>query len=401
MKPRALTALAAVVASATLSVARADVITVGPSQDIQDAIDLLMINSDPTDTVRIAPGTYAESLVIDFSGTNQTGLTIVRDQNQRPIITGGILVRDAFRVTLYGLRVDSPHGDGNAAIRVRDSSAVSVERCSGFAGDDGGLDASDSFEIVVLDSDFVGMDETGGEGGIGVRIDGGCAHYLDDVVASSNEAIGFLIEADEVRMAKLVAEGNGEGGIAVHGFANSLSKSDANKNDGFGIEVVGVCDVKKCDVNGNEGTGIRFGEDGGATMHGGSIRNCNVKKSGGNGIVVKEEHRGLLIQENKVIESGGSAVRLVGDANHVTKNTIKDSKSGSDGGHGVLVTSSSGRNCIDQNTFNDNSGVAVRVEGDSNYVLANKGKGGDGFVDAGGSGNSGRANSTSGTNHFP
>lgn len=381
--------------------ARGAVLTVGPSQSIQTAIDLLMINSDSFDTIRVAPGTYNESLLIDFSGTNQVGLTIVRLQNQRPVITGGILVRDAFQVTLSGLRVDSNHGDQLAAIRVRDSSAVAIDRCSGFPGDDGGLDAQDSFEIVVLSSDFVGMNDTAGQGGYGVQIVGGCAHFLNSVDASGNETVGFSIEADEVEMKNLVAVGNESGGILVDGLENTLKNSESKNNEGFGISVIGGCDIKGCDVNGNDGVGIRFGEDGGSTQHGGSVKNCTLKKNGSNGIVVKEEHRGLLIKGNTLNENSGSAVRLVGDGNHVTDNNIKKSKSGSDGGHGVLVIDVSSRNCIDQNTFKENAGAGVRLLGDDNYILANVGKNGDGFIDAGGTGNSGRANVSNGTNDFP
>ena len=385
----------------TASAARADTITVAPGQSIQAAIDLLMINSAPIDTVLISPGTYPEAVVVDFTGTNQTGLTLARKQTSRPIILGGVTIRDAFRVTLSGLRVDSPNGDQKAAIVVRDSTAVAIDKCAGFGGDDGGGDAEDSYEVVVLLSDFSGMQETSGEGGYGVKIVGGCAHFLRSVTAAGNENEGVYLQADESELRDVSVSGGENGGILVDGLRNTLKSCTSKGNAGFGIEVRGVADLKSCSVTGNDGVGVRFGEDGGAQFHGGLLKGSTIKNNGGNGVLVREEHRGLLVKGNKLTGNKGAGVRLIGDGNHVTDNSIKETKSGSSGGHGVLVESASSRNCIDQNTLKGNAGTGVRLEGDDNFVLANVGKSGDGFVDAGGSGNSGRANVTSGSNDFP
>jgi len=401
MRPRLASLLITVLCLTIAPTATADTITIAPGQSIQAAINLLLINSSPIDTVLLSPGTYAQSAVVDFSGTNQTGMTIARKQSSRPIILGGILVRDAFRVTLSGLRVDSPHGDQTAAIVVRDSSAIAVDKCSGFPGDDGGLDVEDTFEMVVLQSDFSGMEVTSGEGGYGLKIIGGCAHFLSNVEAAANEREGIFIQADESELRDVVATGGEAGGMLIDGLRNVLKSCTAKSNGGVGIAIEGVADLKSCTVAANDGVGVRFGEDGGSTEHGGVLKGSTIKNNGGNGVLVREEHRGLIVKGNKLTANKGAGVRLIGDGNHVTDNSIKETKSGSNGGHGVLIESASRRNCIDQNTVKENAGTGVRVEGDDNYVLANVGKSGDGFVDAGGSGNSGRANTTSGNNDFP
>lgn len=404
MKLGAAAALAFLGAVST-GAARADTIAVGPGGSIQAAVDLLLINSDPTDTVLVHPAVYPETVVIDFTGSNQQAMVIARAQKERPWITGGIRVRHARLVTLAGLKVSSSSADGQASIVGEDTTGFAVIDCVTPAGDEGGLDAQDCFEVVVIDSRFAGMERKTATDGFGVRIVGGCAHFLEDVEATGNEGPGIVVQADETELRRCEVMGNGtvgEPGLVLEGSRNLVKDGEYSGNGAHGIDVFGTARIKGATVRENDGAGIRVGREGPEVSAGGSVRGCTIKSNGKPGILVRSGHSGLEIFDNAIVKNSGAGIRLLGDRCHVRKNVIKSTEGGSAGGHGIVVEAGSRAHCIDANVFKGNTGHAVFLFGDDNYLLANLGKGGDGFVqDPSASGNDGRANVTNGPNDFP
>lgn len=381
--------------------ARADEFVVAPPASLQTVVDLAKINSDPFDVIFVNPGLYDESVTIDFTGSNQEGLAIVRNAKQRPTITGGVLVKDARLVTLGGFRVDSQHGDGVAAVRIRTSTGVAIVDCVGFVGDDGGVDADDTYEVIVEDCNF--SDMTGGGAGYGVRIIGRCGHQVRKTIVDGNGHRGLWIEADRTVVRDCRAEGNGPngaaGGMYVMGHQNEIRDCEVADNEGFGMVVAGTCRIRGNDVTGNDGVGIRYGDGLAQTSSGGEIRSNKVKKNGGFGIVVREDQNGCELKQNTVTENAGSGIRIQGDRHVVRANIVKKNKSG---GHGVEVTTTSSGNCIEQNSFGGNTGEAVLVDGSDNLLINNGAKGNDGYVNSpGATGNDGHTNKTAGTNDFP
>ncbi len=380
----------------TASRASAAQFVVSPPASIQDAVNFALAGSDVFDVIFVNPGTYDEAVTIDFTGTTQIGLIIARNTSVQPKVSGGITVQDARLVSLLGLKVDSSHGDSNAAITLRRVTGVAIADCRGFAGDAGGVDADDCYEVIVDGCEFSGMTN------YGVRITGRCGHEVKKSTTNDNDNIGIWIEADRTVVKSCSAEGNGVGAIQVIGVANSVLSCDASKNDGYGVGVIGTATIKGNDIIGNSGTGVRLGDDLPDLAFGGAIKK-NTINGNGFGIVIKEDHDGCDISGNKLSGNKGAGIRVSGDRQTIAKNSVKNTSTGSAGGHGVLITGSSSGNCVEDNTFSGNDGDGVMVEGNDNYLVENNAKGNDGFIDGvGTTGNDGRLNQTvNGSNDFP
>lgn len=377
-------------------------IIVGPPFLIQDAVNLALANGDAGDVIFVNPGVYSETVTIDFGATNQKALTITRSTNKRPEVLGGFRIDDSRLVTLFGLKVFSPNGDGVAAIDVRDSTGVAVIDCVAGSGDDGGLDCDDTYEVIVDECTFSGMQKHGNSDmGFGVRIQDRSCHQVYDTVAEDNQGDGFFIDSDRVDMKRCTARDNGQAGIYVRGVLNSVRDCVLNENDGVGLNVVGVCDVKKSDMKNNGKQGVKVGEDGTVQYFGGVLTKNDIVGNEGVGVMLKTDQDGVDVRDNLISGNDGAGVRAEGDRYLIRDNTIKNTKGGSSG-HGVFITSGSDGSCILENVFKDNDGAAVQVDGDYNYVLLNKSKDGDAYTLGGGTtGNDGRTNVTSGGNDFP
>lgn len=377
--------------------------TVAPPFQIQDAINLALVNGDPFDTIFVFAATYPETVSIDFTGTNQEGITLARATNKRPDVLGGIRIDDARLVTVLGFRVFSTNGDGVAAIDVRDTVGVAILDCIAGGGDDGGLDCNDTFEVIVDECRFDDMETHGNAGmGFGVRITDRDCHAISDTQANGNQGDGFVIDADRVDMRRCTAEDNDGAGMYLRGVQNACRDSRFAANDGVGVNLVGVCEFKKNVVQGNSKTGVKLGESGSVQYFGGTIRQNKISKNEGVGVAVNDDQDGAEIRDNNIAGNESAGIRLDGDRHLVRDNVIKATNGASDPGHGVFVTAGSDGSCIRENTFKDNDGAAVRVEGDFNYVLLNTAKEGGAFVNAAGTtGNEGRSNKTSGGNDFP
>src|SRR5262245_61050428 len=167
------------------------IIVTGFPATIQDAVDLALGNADTADIIRVLPGTYNEHVVVDFTGSNQKILNIEGINAGAHVISDGIEFKDARLVTLFNFTVDSTHGDGDAAIQVTDCDGFAALACKGVSGDDGGIDAKDSFEVIVSGCKFSGMNESmASDSGYGVRIRGLTDHEVKNSTFAENELRG-------------------------------------------------------------------------------------------------------------------------------------------------------------------------------------------------------------------
>lgn len=395
------TMLQACVAGFAISHADAANFVVTPPFKIQQAIDAALASPDDEDVIFVNPGLYDESLTVDFTGTNQSLLYLIHNTSVRPVIAGGVTIRDSRLVTFDGFEIRSSKTDSQAAAIVRDSVGAAFVQCVFASGDFGGVDATDSFEVVINACQFGAMDEDGsGAGGFGARIRGMCAHRILDSSFGDDEGRGIWIEADRSEIVDCEVDGSGgDAGIYLDGLGNVVKNSISKNNDGDGVRVIGTADLNKSDLLNNSGSGVRFGVNDGSEWTGGSVKNCSIKGNDSSGVFIDVSHSAVEIRGNTITSNSGAGVRLRSDGNNVRDNTIQKSSSGSLGGNGVLIESSADRNCVRANKFSGNSGNAVRVEGDENYVFLNTSSDSDGYIDDG-SGNAGRNNKTSGTNHF-
>ncbi|MBK6940127.1 MAG: right-handed parallel beta-helix repeat-containing protein [Planctomycetes bacterium] len=384
------------------------IIVTGFPAKIQDAVDLALSNADPADIIRVLPGTYSEHVVIDFTGTNQTILNLEGTGNGNHVITDGVEVVDARLVTLFNFTVDSNHGDGDAAIFVDNTVGFAALSCRGVAGDDGGLDVEDTFEIIVSNCIFSGMNESvAADSGYGVRIRGRTDHEVKNSTFSSNEFRAIWIEADRSRVQSCVAQQTGPGAttdaVFVSGFQNLVRKCKIRDNDGDGLVVSGVCVVRDNTIEDNQRVGMRLGIDGATTFSGGQVRKNTIRDNGSVGLFVDDDQIGAEIRENGIRNNESCGIQLLGGNHLLYKNSVRETSNGAVGGHGIFIDATSDGNNLEGNSVRDNAGQGIRVEGDRNYLTFNTAKGNDGIdEDPAASGNAGRGNKTSGgTNDFP
>ena len=386
--------------------ARAANLVVGPGGSIQDAVDVAMANNDKIDVIAVLPDIYDEAVVIDYSGSNQEFLTIGRADSFRPIITGGITIEDARLVTVFGFEVGSNQGDGKAAIVIEDTTGAAIIDCVVQPGDDGGIDATGTYEVIVESCKVNGMLTHGDDQmGFGVKIVGRACHEIRDTKAKDNATKGLWVEADRTVIRDCKVSGTDEGGenfgILIDGRHNMVKDCTVNANETVGVVAIGVFDIRGNKIRDNEKTGLRLGQDGSTQFHGGVVKNNTISDNRGFGVLIRGDQDGAEIRNNNIDANRGAGIKIEGDGHLIRKNKIKDSRDDSDPGHGVLIESTSDDNCIDDNVFKENDGDAVRVNGDFNYVLNNVAKDGEAFVNGGSTtGNDGRANETSGQNDF-
>lgn len=395
-----------VVASLTLCAGQATgaVFIVAPPFSIQVIVDTALLNGDPFDTILCQPGVYREMVTVDFTGTIQEGLVIAKNTSQKPKVTEGFLIRDSRLVTINGFRIDSDHGDDLAAVRIRTSTAVAIVNCNGFPGDDGGVDATDTFEVVVDRCDFSGMN--GGDG-IGVRIEGLGCHLVDDTYTDANAGYGVWIEADNSLVRDVHAFGNGGGapnaGIYMYGHRNEIRNCVANQNIGHGVYAAGTCTIKGTKSNSNTFDGIRYGLNGVTVYDGGSIWNCQTKRNGKAGINLRADQRACVVRNNKVFENGNLGIRILGDQNQLYKNNCRRNEAAGGGGQGILIGPAAYGNCLEDNFLKENAAEGIRVEGHITYLLLNVAQFNDSIIEApGATGNDGHDNvAISAANDFP
>ncbi len=394
-------ALLAAASPLATSEALGDTFVVAPPFTIQNAVNLALVNASTTDIILVHPGTYAETVTVDYTGSNQKALLIERAQQSRPKITKGVLIKDSRLVTFSGFRVDSTHDDGVAAIRILDCTSVAVVDCEGTAGDDGGVSAVDTWEVVVGESDFSGMSDDGG-GGIGVEILGRRAHEIRNSSMDGNDKEGIVVEADGSLVRGCESTGNGGGGVSIVGLRNEVRDCVVKENGSYGVHAVGVCIVKKCTISSNTGVGLRFG-DGVTSYSGGQIRSNKIRHNGSHGISLRDGQDGVLVKDNSVSDNIGAGIRAASDGNVIADNTCKDTSISAADGHGIHVTDSADGNCVEENSLSGNDGQGILVEGDENFLVLNEASGNDGIVQvAGALDNDGRGNTTdTGANDFP
>ena len=396
--------LSAVLALLAPGSLRADTFVVAPPFSLQSVVNAALANGSANDTIRVQPGTYPEMVTIDYSagtGAAQNSLTIVRNTNTRPKVSFGFLIRDSRLVTIAGFKVDSTHDDGDAQIRIRNSVGVAIVDCLGFTGDDGGVDANTSFEVIVRDCTFSGMESSPGTG-IGVFIEDLCSHTVQNTLTEGNASWGIRIDANQSLVKNCTSRSNGDGGIRVYGYQNTIKSSEADLNLGFGIHAIGVCDIKGNRANTNDTEGIRYGESGVILFDGGSVTNNITNGNGGVGLSVRNDQDGAQVSRNSCKSNNGGGIRIAGSFHKVLDNTCKNNDAGSSGGHGILIAGGSNSNCLSENVTKGNDGDGIRISGNFNFLKLNVAKGSDSIVEVVGTiGNDGYSNVAGGTNDFP
>ena len=210
----ALAAAAAVAAVPLMVTSSADAAgrVVHPGESIQAAINA----ARPGDTIRVAPGTYHESIIIATDGVTLVGSGPDKTHIRPPAEANNPCAADGFGVCIFG-QLDENFNVIRPVERVRLSN-LSV-------------------------SGFTSVDQSGETVGVGVFVLGGRDTTVDHVVAADNGVFGFTsIFSSGDRYRNDTAYNNGLAGFQIAlsvGPGNRLQDVDAYANR-YGIFVHGA-----------------------------------------------------------------------------------------------------------------------------------------------------------------
>ena len=365
--PSTLLALAAALAFA--EGASAATLHVAAGASIQAVIDTANVG----DTIIVAPGLFAENLVIDVTKTGLTlvgggskpGDVIVDARPAAPTATGPGILIEATDVTVRNLLVRHARSD-----------LVLSGHCIEITADDAKLDRV-IIQRAQVDGVNVDADDFKavncvivGCGGRGIQISGDEAEILTNQISlckeggvriSGDEAIVFkneieLIKAGEgieisgllAQVLKNTLDNIGQECIQVTGDDAVISKNKVRNSPDDGIKVTGSnFDISKNKVDSLslEGDGIRI-----ALATSGVIRRnkvtqtaeAGIKLTGCSGVMISDNKltgcgtekipsisvsaaSSLITINNNVIKGGqGDGVRIEGDGSVVSNNQIRD-----------------------------------------------------------------------------
>ena len=363
---------------------------------IQDAVDAALANADADDLIKIPPGDYTETVVIDYTTTIQESLEIKRQGKKGKVnITGAsgtaITVRAATNVTLKNLiLVSSSPADGLSALRIdMASNNIVCTKINGVAGDDFGAVVSGPNNIGCLFDrcDFSGMLAAG------FTLDG-AGHVLDG--CSANDCGDGIVMTDQALLCVITdcaAIGNGSAGlvsgyISLDGNGHQVIKTEVGGSGDDGIYAVGNGHVLDgCTSNDNIDFGINL--DDSSIL----VRDCSAS---GNDSGLSGGGLTATIQGGKYNDNTNHGINVTEGGT-----TVTGAKCKGNGQHGVNVAGGAAGSLVRDCKVISNDGEGIVVAGSLCWVEGNTSKGGDSLVDSG-SNNGGRDNvlKDGGTNDF-
>jgi hypothetical protein len=243
----------------------------------------------PADVIKVLPGVYAENLLLDSRGTNVPSITLRGEGSPRPVIAPGnkergAIIRVRGRWTLENLHVDVGGAKMAAVVferTARKSALLRSELRSGTAG--AGVVTEGSNEILIQHNSIHHFIKPGDDSH-GVLVVGPSRNITikdNDIHHNSGDSVQCQAgdgPADTVLVESNTLHDEGENGVDIKTCFNVI---------------------------------VRYN-----TMSG--FPNAAVRKPGssaGEGVVIHESARGILIDSN-VISRAGRGVSVVGGATH-------------------------------------------------------------------------------------
>ena len=225
-------AAVALIVLATLVVpASAADLTVGAQgqfKTIQQAVDA----ATPGDTVRVAPGTYIENVVVNKPLT-------ISAAGARPTVQAADSSRDVFLLTSSGVRIDGLTITGGASgVQIQSTSKCVVTNV--FARDNvRGVYLSHSTENEISNSNLA-------DNGYGVYGDNASSNTISSNVATGEKGNGIAL---------------GDGIFLNYGDSNTITRNNLSANHVFGISLYNSPRniISNNTISDNDRIGVRLG----------------------------------------------------------------------------------------------------------------------------------------------
>ena len=219
-------ALAVPASAATLTVGAG-----GQFKTIQQAVDA----ANPGDTVLVAPGTYAENVVVNKSVT-------VTAASVRPTVQAADSSKDVFLLTSPGVRIDGltlTGASGASGVQIQNTSQCAVTN----------VVARDNARAVYLSystNNEVSNSSLAGNG-YGVYADYSSSNTISSNVATGEKGAGNAL---------------GDGVYFYYSDSNTVTQNNLSANHVFGISLFHSSgnDLSNNTISANEEHGVRLGE---------------------------------------------------------------------------------------------------------------------------------------------
>ncbi len=230
-----LSAAVALILCAALAVpASAATLTVGAGgqyKTIQQAVDA----ANPGDTIRVAPGTYAENVVVNKPVT-------VTAASARPTVQAADSSKDVFLLTSPGVRIDGltlTGASGASGVQIQNTSKCVVTN----------VVARDNARAVYLSystNNEVSNSNLAGNG-YGVYSDYSSSNTISSNVATGEKGAGNAL---------------GDGIFLNYGDSNTVTQNNLSANHVFGVSLFHSSgnDLSNNTISANEQIGVRLGE---------------------------------------------------------------------------------------------------------------------------------------------
>jgi len=248
----------------------------------QRTIAAAMAAAGPGDMVKLAPGTYRETLVLRAgvkvvggpSTIDATGLDngMTADPSVKDASVSGITVQNA---SLQGINING------AEVRLRQV----VSRASGIASESSGLLAQNGARVSISEC------ELSGNGGRGLY-----ASFSDVTVGSSrifdNGAAGIGMEGSTARISMSLMRGNGGvGNVRVsYGSTATLERNQL--------------------LDSNNGVGVDAGDDPGDPRPAAATLEGNLIQGNGNHGVAVDHGSSAVLVKNQIQDNGASGIMV-------------------------------------------------------------------------------------------
>jgi hypothetical protein len=299
---------------------------------IQAAIDA----SFAGDIIRVAPGTYSQSLTF-------------ANRPDRAVVGIGKVILDAPAA------ID--------AITITNSSYVRLENLRIRGGTDDGIEVDALSESVKLRKLVI---EACGDDGI---VSAGDAGWIENVTVRDCDDAGVFVSGDAVYLANVAVKQVGGRGIIVAGARNIVTRSKVDTSGADGIVVLGSESmnlVSECDTRSCDGHSLWIA----AATSDNLVRDSRARDSASTGL--KAQGLGSVVIGNKVRDATSIGIDCAGPAIAVA-NEVKNTKGGA--AYQIESTSDAGIHASNKLSKSAVDGVLIGATATGNLIARNTSKG--------------------------
>ncbi|MFS1513533.1 nitrous oxide reductase family maturation protein NosD [Chengkuizengella sp. SCS-71B] len=310
----------------------------------------------PNDTIRIAPGTFSEALVI---GAGKAGIRIIGSGVNKTILEGNNALNTAFDitgsqlVTIECLTVQNYTNDG---IEINTNSNI-LRNLLVIGNGAEGVHVTAGTHNLVMDV------ESSGNSSDGIDLDTNF-NYCINCIVKDNGIDGISITADCNFICNNLIQGNGDGIFTTSAATDNLFINNCLiSNTDSGLDAEGDGNLIYCNqALGNTNFGFEIEENN-------LILGNKAAKNGADGIMTADFSSGTdnRILKNKIFQNMLNGINITGMDSIIDNNCVVDNTQA-----GILLSTTSDNNGVRSNCLEGNNPDIQNNGGPGNVIDENK-----------------------------